>query len=111
MVDLASGGTRSAVNSRLENIRNLTPADRLGRVADAVSLSAQERAALSGGGLPIPLANGMIENVVGTFQLPIGVATNFTVNGRDYLIPMAVEEPSIVAAASFMALPSASTRT
>lgn len=103
MVDLASGGTRSAVNSRLENIRNLTPADRLGRVADAVSLSAQERAALSGGGLPIPLANGMIENVVGTFELPIGVATNFTVNGRDYLIPMAVEEPSVVAAASYMA--------
>jgi hydroxymethylglutaryl-CoA reductase len=87
----------------LENIRNLTPADRLGRVADAVSLSAQERAALSGGGLPIPLANGMIENVVGTFELPIGVATNFTVNGRDYLIPMAVEEPSVVAAASYMA--------
>jgi hydroxymethylglutaryl-CoA reductase len=45
----------------------------------------------------------MIENVIGTFELPVGVATNFTVNGRDYLIPMAVEEPSVVAAASYMA--------
>ena len=45
----------------------------------------------------------MIENVIGKFELPMGVATNFTVNGRDYLIPMAVEEPSVVAAASYMA--------
>jgi hydroxymethylglutaryl-CoA reductase len=103
LAGLASGGTRAAVNSRLENIRNLTPADRLGRVADAVSLGVDERAILSGSGLPIALANGMIENVVGTFELPMGVATNFTVNSRDYLIPMAVEEPSVVAAASYMA--------
>ena len=45
----------------------------------------------------------MIENVIGTFELPVGIATNFTVNGRDYLIPMAIEEPSVVAAASYMA--------
>jgi hydroxymethylglutaryl-CoA reductase len=45
----------------------------------------------------------MIENVVGTFELPMGVATNFQVNGRDVLVPMVVEEPSVVAAASFMA--------
>ena len=45
----------------------------------------------------------MIENVIGKFELPLGVATNFTVNGRDYLVPMAVEEPSVVAAASYMA--------
>ena len=49
------------------------------------------------------LANGMIENVVGKFELPLGIATNFIINGRDYLIPMAVEEPSVVAAASYMA--------
>ena len=42
----------------------------------------------------------MIENVVGTFQLPLGIATNFLIDGRDYLIPMAVEEPSVVAAAA-----------
>jgi hydroxymethylglutaryl-CoA reductase len=45
----------------------------------------------------------MIENVIGRFELPLGVATNFQVNGKDYLIPMAVEEPSVVAAASYMA--------
>ena len=45
----------------------------------------------------------MIENVVGRFELPLGIATNFLVNGKDYLIPMAVEEPSVVAAASHMA--------
>jgi hydroxymethylglutaryl-CoA reductase len=45
----------------------------------------------------------MIENVIGTFEIPFGIATNFTINGRDYLIPMAVEEPSIVAGASYMA--------
>jgi len=91
------------VNSRLENMRNLAPADRLQRVADAVSLDAEERGALAGGGLPISIANGMIENVIGKFELPLAVATNFTINGRDYLIPMAVEEPSVVAAASYMA--------
>ena len=48
---------------------------------------------LERGGLPIALANGMIENVIGTFELPIGIATNFTVNGKDYLVPMAVEMP------------------
>ena len=91
------------MNSRLENMRNLAPADRLQRVADAVSLDAEERGALAGGGLPISIANGMIENVIGKFELPLAVATNFTINGRDYLIPMAVEEPSVVAAASYMA--------
>jgi len=53
--------------------------------------------------LSLALADGMIENVIGKFELPLGVATNFTINGRDYLVPMAVEEPSVVAAASYMA--------
>ena len=52
------------------------------------------------GGLGLDLANRMIENVVGTFELPLGIATNFKINVRDYLIPMAIEEPSVVAAAS-----------
>lgn len=103
MAVLQESATRPALNSRLENLRNLSPAERLDRVAVAVNLSEAERDVLGGGGLPLTLANGMIENVVGTFELPIGVATNFTINGRDYLIPMAVEEPSVVAAASFMA--------
>ncbi|RWF15469.1 MAG: hydroxymethylglutaryl-CoA reductase, degradative, partial [Mesorhizobium sp.] len=103
MTDPQKGATRPSVNSRLENLRNLAPAERLARVADAVALTEAERGTFGPGGLPLTLADGMIENVIGTFELPIGVAANFTVNGRDYLIPMAVEEPSVLAAASFMA--------
>ena len=99
----AGSGTRPVINSRLENLRNLPPAERLVRVADAASLDEEAAGALTGGVLPLALANGMIENVIGTFELPLGVATNFTINGRDYLVPMAVEEPSVVAAASYMA--------
>jgi len=51
--------------------------------------------------LPLYVANEMVENVLGTTQLPFAVATNFIVNGRDVVVPMAVEEPSVVAAASF----------
>lgn len=93
-----------AVNSRLENFRNLTPEQRLSAVALAVSLDDTSRKTIgSSEALSIDRANGMIENVVGTFQLPLGIATNFRINGQDYLIPMAVEEPSVVAAASYMA--------
>ena len=54
-------------------------------------------------GLNLVQADGMIENVVGLYSLPIGVARNFIINGREVLVPMVVEEPSIVAGASFMA--------
>ena len=54
----------------------------------------------STGALPLELADRMIENVVGAFPVPLGVAVNFLINGKDYLIPMAIEEPSVVAAAS-----------
>lgn len=92
------------VDSRLPNFRALTPSQRLDHVASAVGLTDQEKASLaSPGALPIDRANGMIENVVGTFELPFGIAGNFTVNGKDVLVPMVVEEPSVVAAASYMA--------
>lgn len=103
MAGTDKAGKPHIVNSRLENLRNLTPGERLGRVADATSLDDAGREAFRAGSLPLTLANGMIENVIGTFELPVGVATNFTINGRDYLIPMAIEEPSVVAAASNMA--------
>src|SRR4030042_5986838 len=51
------------------------------------------------GALSIKSAEMMIENVIGTTEYPIGIATNFLVNGRDYLVPMALEEPRVVAAA------------
>ena len=52
------------------------------------------------GGLDFEYANKMIENAIGTFSLPLGVATNFKINNKDYLIPMVIEEPSVIAAAS-----------
>src|SRR6187551_528332 len=91
-------------DSRLPNFRALTPAQRLEHVARAAALTPQEAALLADPqALGLDVANGMIENVIGTFQVPLGVAGNFRVNGRDFLVPMAVEEPSVVAAASFMA--------
>lgn len=92
------------VDSRLPNFRALSPAERLNHLVQAVGLTAEE-AALVGqpGALSIERANGMIENVIGTFELPFGICGNFQINGRDVLVPMVVEEPSIIAAASFMA--------
>ena len=92
------------IDSRLPNFRALTPAQRFEHIATAVGLSAEDRALVTApGALTTARADGMIENVIGTFELPFGVAGNFQVNGRDVLVPMAVEEPSVVAAASFMA--------
>jgi hydroxymethylglutaryl-CoA reductase len=59
--------------------------------------------ALRSGGLSIDLANRLIENVIGVYGLPLGIAVNFQINGQDYLIPMVIEEPSVVAAASHAA--------
>ena len=53
--------------------------------------------------LPLEIAENMIENVIGTFSFPLGIGLNFRVNGRDVLVPMVIEEPSVVAGASFMA--------
>lgn len=91
-------------DSRLPNFRNLAPAQRLSALAAQAGLTADEQALLSRpGALELARADGMIENVIGTFELPLGVAGNFQINGRDVLVPMAVEEPSVVAAASYMA--------
>lgn len=93
-----------AKDSNPHKFYDLTPAERLELLSREVNLSAEERSALDGtGGLTIEQANGMIENVVGLYSLPLGVARNFLINGRDVQIPMVVEEPSIVAGASFMA--------
>ncbi|PYG30955.1 hydroxymethylglutaryl-CoA reductase, degradative [Pelagimonas varians] len=90
--------------SRIKGLRNMAPIARLDAVAQAAGLDGPTVDALAGSGaLPLEIADGMIENVIGRFELPLGVATNFQVNGQDYLVPMAVEEPSVVAAASYMA--------
>jgi hydroxymethylglutaryl-CoA reductase len=82
----------------------LSPKERLKFVKDFANLSDEECTLLENtGSLPLDLANRMIENVVGVFPTPLGIATNFLINKQDYLIPMAIEEPSVVAAASYAA--------
>jgi hydroxymethylglutaryl-CoA reductase len=75
--------------------------ERLKLLTEANVLSEQDMVFLKNGGLQdVDLAEKFVENVIGYFQLPMGVATNFNINGKDYMIPMAVEETSIIAAAS-----------
>lgn len=93
-----------SLDSRLPAFRNLSPAARLDHIGQLLGLSHDDVSLLANAGaLPMDIANGMIENVIGTFELPYAVASNFQINGRDVLVPLVVEEPSIVAAASYMA--------
>jgi hydroxymethylglutaryl-CoA reductase len=92
-----------AKSSRLPGFYDLSVEERAARVAEWAGLDEGEQAVLVGGGLAKERADQMIENVVGTHSLPLGIAPNCLVNGRDYLVPMAIEEPSVVAAASYMA--------
>jgi hydroxymethylglutaryl-CoA reductase len=88
--------------SRLPGFYDLSVAERAHIVAQRAGLTVEETAMLEEG-LRSAQANQMIENVIGTHALPLGIAANFLVNGRDYLIPMVIEEPSVVAGASFAA--------
>jgi len=88
--------------SRISGFYNLSLDERRTKLADASQLPADNLLPFSNG-LSAESADHMIENVIGTFALPLGVALNFMVNGRDALVPMAIEEPSVVAGASFMA--------
>ncbi len=91
-------------NSRIAGFYNMSIEERLARLSQETGV---EEGLLLGhlpaGGINADQADHMIENVVAVFGLPLGVATNFQINGRDVLIPMAIEEPSVVAGASFMA--------
>ena len=89
--------------SRLAGFYKLSLERRAEIIAGWADLTPAEKATLMEGNLTLEQANHMIENVVGTFTLPLGIAVNFQINGRDYLIPMAVEEPSVVAAISHAA--------
>ncbi|MDP3952892.1 hydroxymethylglutaryl-CoA reductase, degradative [Microbacterium sp.] len=89
------------INSRISGLRDHAPAERLALVAEGAGIDPGALDALGAeGGLTVAQADHMIENVVGLLSIPVGVATNFTVDGVDRLIPMATEEPSVVAAAS-----------
>lgn len=78
--------------------------ERLQVLRAATALTAEELAVFNPqGGLSAEQADLMIENVVGVYGLPLGIAQHFVINGRAVLVPMVVEEPSVVAAASYMA--------
>jgi hydroxymethylglutaryl-CoA reductase len=91
-------------SSRLPAFYNLSLESRHAALQKQSQLTPDELAALTGeAGLNAAQADHMIENVVGTHALPLGIALNFVVNDRQVLVPMAIEEPSVVAGASFMA--------
>jgi hydroxymethylglutaryl-CoA reductase len=90
--------------SRLPGFYKLSLAERIEHIAEHVGLTEDEKKVLSGTmGLHRHQADHMIENVVGVHTLPLGIATNFLINGREPLIPMVIEEPSVVAGASLAA--------
>ncbi len=90
--------------SAISGFYKLSPQERLAKVQEFAELTADEAAVLAKtGALPMEVADHMIENVVGGFTVPFGIGVNFQINGKDYLIPMATEEPSVVAAASYAA--------
>lgn len=94
----------SEFSSRISGFYKKPVDERIKIVAERVGLTEEEVAILkSNGGLSIEAADRMTENVVGSIAYPFSVAVNFRVNGKDYLVPMAGEEPSVVAAASNMA--------
>lgn len=90
--------------SRLPGFYKLPMTERVTTLGRAQGLTDEELSVLRAeGALPHEIANRMVENAVGTFPLPLGLGLNLCVNGRDYLVPMAVEEASVVAAVSFAA--------
>jgi degradative hydroxymethylglutaryl-CoA reductase len=91
---------RVPTNSRLAGFFKLSVAQRREAVARATGLPTTRLEQLDASGLDLHKADHMIENVVGTLDLPLAIATNVRINGRDYLVPMCVEEASVVAAAS-----------
>ena len=92
-------------SSRIPAFYQLSVEERQQRLVDALGLSEDEVATLvAADALPLEAADIMVENAVATFALPFGVGLNFQINGQDYIVPMVVEEPSVIAAASNAAL-------
>ncbi len=90
----------SSEGSRIPGFYRLSIPERRELLRARTGLGSSELQPLDTGGLDLDTADHMIENVVGTYALPLGVALNFRVNDRDLVVPMVVEEPSVVAAAS-----------
>jgi len=77
--------------------------ERLSLIASKSNLTKNEISTVVNQPLPFDKIDKMVENAVGSFSLPLGIATNFVINGKEYLVPMAIEEPSVIAAASHAA--------
>lgn len=90
-------------SSRIAGFFQQKPTERQALLAERYNLSQADIDTLTRGGITLDFANRLIENVAGVVGIPLGIAANFQINGRDYLIPMAIEEPSVVAAASHAA--------
>ena len=88
--------------SRLSGFYQKSVAERVAIVSDWAGLSPDEVAVLQSS-LSVAQGDKMIENVIGRYCLPLGIGANFQINGRDYLVPMVVEEPSVIAAVSYAA--------
>ena len=88
-------------SSKISGFYKLSPVERLELVKDFSNLSKEDTEAIQSlSGLKVEDADRMIENVIGIMSVPLGIAVNFLINDKDYLIPMAIEEPSVIAAAS-----------
>ena len=91
-------------DSRISGFYKLSREDRIKKLKEVTGLGDDDLGPLvDPGKVDLGVLDHMIENVVGTMTLPLGIATNFLVNDKDYLIPMAIEEPSVVAAATYAA--------
>ncbi len=86
--------------SRVSGFFKKTPEERLEFVKSFSELTDEEASAIMGEGATLADLDRMVENVIGWIEVPLGVALNFLINGKDYIIPMAIEEPSVIAAAS-----------
>jgi hydroxymethylglutaryl-CoA reductase len=89
-----------ADGSRIRGFYKLPLADRRAELSRRANLASEDEAILQSGGIAVADADRLVENVVGIYNLPLALGLNFQINGRDVLVPMAVEEPSVVAAAS-----------
>src|SRR6184192_2839451 len=98
------GGHTGMGSSRLPGFYKMKMAERLRRLAEQLELSRDELEGLGESAtLPVANADAMIENAVGVLGLPVGIGLNFLVNGEDVMVPMAVEEPTVIAAVSLAA--------
>lgn len=102
MTDQPTSQPSAARSSRLSGFYQKSVAERTAVIARWAGLTTEEVGVLHAG-LTVAQADKMIENVVGVFNLPLGIGANFVINGRDVLVPMVVEEPSVIAAVSYAA--------